>query len=139
MTERLSAFCDPATFLRALLACDDPAAAARAAGCAVHLLGAAVGDAAQSGALHAAGARAIAATLARDASPILLVAQAGPSAPAYAEALARELMRYERIFTLVCSAEGGDGVAAVVPGHAQEGLALILILPPLGVNSYWSG
>ena len=67
----------------------------------------------------ASAARALAASLARGGAPMLLVLSPAPG-PAYAAALAKALMGYERIHT----AQG-------------PGAALILILPPTAINSYW--
>ena len=133
---------NPTGFLRALIAAAPSVEAARssaaAAGCAVHDLGTvAPQDVAQCAALHAAGARALAATLARGAEPILLRAQVGPEGARYAEALAQGLMGYERIFALVSADAGAAGAVQVVSYPAVEGLALILILPPVEVNRYW--
>ena len=98
---------------------------ARAAGCDVHILGDAIeGEAREVATLHAAGARAIAASLAKDARPILLLSggeltvtkrgngSGGPNAE-YALALAKGLMGYERIFALACDTDGVDGAAEV--------------------------
>jgi hypothetical protein len=125
---------NPTGFLRALIAAAPSVEAARssaaAAGCAVHDLGTvAPQDVAQCAAL--------AATLARGAEPILLRAQVGPEGARYAEALAQGLMGYERIFALVSADAGAAGAVQVVPYPAVEGLALILILPPVEVNRYW--
>jgi glycerate 2-kinase len=100
-------------------------AMAEAAGCSVHVLGDAIeGEARTVAALHAAGARAIAATLGREAKPILLLSGGeltvtrrgdgigGPNAE-YALALAQGLMGYERIFALACDTDGVDGAAEV--------------------------
>lgn len=129
---------DPAAFLRALLAQDDRMSAAVAAGCDVHGLADTPGtDAAAMAALQAAGARAIAATLAREARPILLISQGNPSGADYARALAQGLMGYERIHALVCGPTGGSGAVEVTGDSANEGLRLILILPPTAENAYW--
>ena len=130
---------DPSGFLRAVLAAASSVDAARSfaatAGCVVHDLGA---GAAQSAALHAAGARALAATLARGTAPMLLMAEVGPKGAGYAEALAQGLMGYERIFALVTAEAGASGAAVqVMANPAGGGLALILILPPVEVNRYW--
>lgn len=110
---------EPDAFLTALLAQDAPVAMARDAGCAVHPLSAEGQPAPALAALHAAGARALAASLARGAAPMLLVLMPPPDAT-YPPALTEGLMGYERIHT-------AQGPAA----------ALILILPPTAVNSYW--
>ena len=130
---------DPSGFLRAVMAAASSVDAARSfaatAGCVVHDLGAGV---AQSAALHSAGARALAATLARGTAPMLLMAEVGPEGAGYAEALAQGLMGYERIFALVTAEAGASGAAVqVMANHAGGGLALILILPPVEVNRYW--
>lgn len=129
---------DPSGFLRAVMAAASSVGAARSfaatAGCVVHDLGA---GAAQSAALHAAGARALAATLARGTAPMLLMAEVGPEGAGYAEALAQGLMGYERIFALVSAEAGASGAVQVMPNPAGGGLALILILPPVEVNRYW--
>lgn len=110
---------EPDAFLMALIAHPDPETAARDAGCSVHRLTAPEGsDPAALAPLHAAGARALAASLARGAAPLLLVFPA--ASPAYAPALAEGLMGYERIHT-------AQGPAA----------ALTLILPPTAINTYW--
>ena len=130
---------DPSGFLRAVMVAASSVDAARSfaatAGCVVHDLGAGV---AQSAALHAAGARALAATLARGTAPMLLMAEVGPEGAGYAEALAQGLMGYERIFALVSAEAGASGAAVqVMANPAGGGLALILILPPVEVNRYW--
>lgn len=130
---------DPSGFLRAVMAAASSVDTARSfaatAGCVVHDLGAGV---AQSAALHAAGARALAATLARGNAPMLLMAEVGPEGAGYAEALAQGLMGYERIFALVTAEAGASGAAVqVMANPAGGGLALILILPPVEVNRYW--
>lgn len=110
---------EPDAFLMALVAHPDPQVAARDAGCSVHPLMAPEGSDPEALALlHAAGARALAASLARGAAPLLLVFPA-PGA-AYAPALAKGLMGYERIHTA-----------------QSPTAALILILPPTAVNAYW--
>jgi len=129
---------DPPGFLRAVMAAASSVDAARSfaatAGCVVHDLGAGV---AQSAALHSAGARALAATLARGTAPMLLMAEVGPEGAGYAEALAQGLMGYERIFALVTAEAGASGAVQVMANPAGGGLALILILPPVEVNRYW--
>ena len=129
---------DPSGFLRAVMAAAPSGETARSfaatAGCVVHDLGAGV---AQSAALHAAGARALAATLARGTAPMLLMAEVGPEGAGYAEALAQGLMGYERIFALVSAEAGASGAVQVMANPAGGGLALILILPPVEVNRYW--
>lgn len=135
----------PAAFLRALLAGaadhDDLRARAEAAGCVVHALSdcPATEEAATAAtaALQAAGARAIAATLARGGQPILLVSQGLAAGEAYAAALAEGLMGYERIFALVCAPSGAAGAVEVTGDSRSDGLRLILILPPTVANSYW--
>lgn len=110
---------EPEAFLMALASHPDAEAAARTAGCAVHPLTATADhDPAALAQLHAAGARALAASLARGAAPMLLTFKTPD--PAYAPALAEGLMGYERIHTAISPA-----------------LALILILPPSQPNSYW--
>jgi hypothetical protein len=130
---------NPSGFLRAVMAAAPGVeVAGRAAGCVVHDLGAvAPPSVAERAALHAAGARALAATLARGTAPMLLRAEVGPEGARYAEALAQGLMGYERIFALVSADAGAAGAVQVVPYPAAEGLALILILPPVEVNRYW--
>lgn len=130
---------DPSGFLRAVMAAaPGVAVAASAAGCVVHDLGTvAPQSVAERAELHAAGARALAATLARGAAPMLLRAQVGPEGARYAEALAQGLMSYERIFALVSADAGAAGAVQVVSNPAGGGLALILILPPVEVNRYW--
>ena len=130
---------DPSGFLRAVMAAASSVDTARSfaatAGCVVHDLGAGV---AQSAARHAAGARALAATLARGTAPMLLMGEVGPKGAGYAEALAQGLMGYERIFALVTAEAGASGAAVqVMANPAGGGLALILILPPVEVNRYW--
>lgn len=111
----------PDAFLSALHCAADPDRAARDAGCVLHGLGAEAGaDPAATARLHAAGARAIAATLARGASPLLLLAQADRPDDAYAAALVEGLMGYERIHV-----------------GLQDGWRMILVLPPTGQNAYW--
>lgn len=132
----------PAAFLRALLAGaaghDDLRARAEAAGCVVHALSdCPATEEAATAALQAAGARAIAATLARGAQPILLVSQGLAAGEAYATALAEGLMGYERIFALVCAPSGAAGAVEVTGDSRSDGLRLILILPPTVANSYW--
>lgn len=100
-------------------------ALAEAAGCQVHLLGDALeGEAREVAAHHAAAARAIAATLARGAAPVLLLSggeltvtrrgagTGGPNAE-YALALAIHLAGYERIHAIACDTDGVDGAAEV--------------------------
>ena len=133
---------DPSGFLRAVMAAAPAVEAARhaatAAGCVVHDLGAvAPQGVAESAALHAAGARALAATLARGTAPMLLMAEVGPEGARYAEALAQGLMGYERIFALVTAEAGASGAVQVMPSPVGGGLALTLILPPVEVNRYW--
>lgn len=129
---------DPAAFLQALLALGEPKARAETAGCDVHCLTDTPGtDAAAMATLQAAGARAIAATLARGARPILLISQGSPMGAEYAKALALGLMGYERIHALVCGPTGGSGAVEVTGDSANEGLRLILILPPTAENTYW--
>ncbi len=114
---------EPDAFLLALASHPDAAASARAAGCSVHPLTApADHDPAALAQLHAAGARALAASLARGAAPMLLIFKAPDSLPAprYAPALAEGLMGYERIHTTISPA-----------------VTLILILPPSQTNAYW--
>lgn len=114
-----TALTEPDAFLMALDTHPDAEAAARAAGCVVHPLAAAADhDPAALAQLHAAGARALAASLARGGAPMLLVFKT--PAPAYAPALDAGLMGYERIHTAV-----------------SPTAALILILPPSQPNSYW--
>ena len=128
----------PSAFLRALLAQGDRKAAAEEAGCNVHRLTDTPGtDAAAMAALQAAGARAIAATLAREARPILLISQGSAAGAEYAQALAQGLMGYERIHALVCGPTGESGAVEVTGDSANEGLRLILILPPTVENTYW--
>jgi hypothetical protein len=104
----------------------------------VHDLGKGVPqDVAQSAALHAAGARALAATLARGTAPMLLMAEVGPEGARYAEALAQGLMGYERIFAQVAAEAGAAAAVEVTPNHVRAGLVAILILPPVEVNRYW--
>ena len=110
---------DPDAFLAAVLAEAAPDQAAQAAGCVVHPLAGSGQPAAALAHLHAAGARALAASLARSGPPMLLTLSPAP-APAYAPALTEGLMGYERIHT----AQG-------------PGAALILILPPTAINGYW--
>ena len=100
----------------------------------MHDLGAGV---AQSAALHAAGARALAATLARGTAPMLLMAEVGPKGAGYADALAQGLMGYERICALVSAEAGASGAVQVTPNPLGRALALILIRPPVEVNRYW--
>lgn len=139
MTELPPPATDPDAFLRAVLRHDDRAQAAGNAGCVVHPLGDVRSeDAAKTGALHAAGARAIAASLAREAQPIVLMGQAGAEAAAYAKALGEGLMGYERIFALVVTEGAGFGAVDTLPDPARDGLAMILILPPVEANRYWS-
>lgn len=108
---------EPVAFLMELSAIADPGPAAQAAGCAVHPL-----DGAEDRAgLHAAGARALAASLAMGAAPMLLTVAAGDKAEAYQAALTEGLMGYERIHT----------------AQTAAGLVLILILPPSAPNAYW--
>lgn len=110
---------DPDAFLMALASHPDAGATARTAGCAVHPLTApADHDPTALAQLHAAGARALAASLARGAAPMLLILTAPD--PAYAPALAEGLMGYERIHTAITATA-----------------ALILILPPSQPNAYW--
>lgn len=121
---------DPAGFLSAALAQGADGAALRlmaeAAGCRVHDLGALDAAAlAERAALHAAGARALAASIARGAAPMLLIAATGAEGVRYQGALTEGLMGYERIHV---------DVSAPSQPH---GLALILILPPVEVNRYW--
>lgn len=100
-------------------------ALAEAAGCQVHVLGDALeGEAREVAARQAAGARAIAATLARGAPPVLLLSGGeltvtrrgngvgGPNAE-FCLALAINLMGYERIHALACDTDGVDGAAEV--------------------------
>ena len=100
-------------------------ALAEAAGCQVHLLGDALeGEARDVAAQQAAGARAIAATLARGAAPVVLLSGGeltvtrrgkgvgGPNAE-FCLALAIHLMGYERIHALACDTDGVDGAAEV--------------------------
>ena len=109
----------PDAFVKALAALPAPGPAAMAAGCVVHPL--AGGTAAEAlGLLHAAAARALAASLPRDAAPLLLILPDPTDAPTYGRALEQGLMGYERIHWAVGPA-----------------LGLILILPPSGTNSYW--
>ena len=97
----------------------------RAMGAQVHILGDAIeGEAREVAALHAAGARAIAASLAVGAPPVLLLSGGeltvtrrgdgigGPNAE-YALALAVNLYGYERIHALACDTDGVDGAAEV--------------------------
>ncbi|MFZ9198401.1 MAG: hypothetical protein ACO22Z_03560 [Paracoccaceae bacterium] len=133
---------NPVGFLRALMATASSVEAARKSaagtGCVVHDLGAiAPQDAAQSAALHAAGARALAATLARGTAPMLLLADAGPEGACYADALAQGLMGYERIFAQVAAEAGAAAAVEITPNHPRAGLVAILILPPFEVNRYW--
>ena len=133
---------DPSGFLRAVMAAAPAVEAARhaatSAGCVVYDLAAvAPQGVVQSAALHAAGARALAATLARGTAPMLLMAEVGPEGARYAEALAQGLMGYERIFALVTAETGASGAVKVMPNPAGGGLALTLILPPVEVNRYW--
>lgn len=146
MTDLPDPATDPADFLGALMARAADAAGARAlgisAGLSVHDLGAVVqAEAAHIAGVQAAGARALAASLARGAPPLLLIASAGGAAETYARALETGLMGYERIFARIAAGVAGDGASGAVmvaPGHAEGGLALILILPPVEVNRYWS-
>ncbi len=98
---------------------------AEAAGCQVHLLGDALeGEAREVAAQQAAGARAIAATLARGAAPVVLLSGGeltvtrrgngvgGPNAE-FCLALALHLHGYERIHALACDTDGVDGAAEV--------------------------
>ncbi len=98
---------------------------AEAAGCQVHLLGDALeGEAREVAAQQAAGARAIAATLARGAAPVVLMSGGeltvtrrgngvgGPNAE-FCLALALHLHGYERIHALACDTDGVDGAAEV--------------------------
>lgn len=98
---------------------------AEAAGCTVHILGDAIeGEARAVAALHATGARALAASLMIGDKPILLLSggeltvtkigsgTGGPNAE-YALALAIHLQGYERIFALACDTDGVDGAAEV--------------------------
>lgn len=100
-------------------------ALAEAAGCQVHLLSDALeGEARDVAAQQAAGARAIAATLARGAAPVVLLSGGeltvtrrgdgvgGPNAE-FCLALAIHLMGYERIHALACDTDGVDGAAEV--------------------------
>lgn len=100
-------------------------AMAEAAGCEVHILGDALeGEARDVAALQAAGARAIAASLAKGAKPILLLSGGeltvtkrgkgvgGPNAE-YCLALAINLLGYDRIHALACDTDGVDGAAEV--------------------------
>ena len=151
MTDLPDPATDPAGFLAALMARAADAAGARAlgvsAGLSVHDLGAVPqAEAAHIAGVQAAGARALAASLARGAPPLLLIASAGGAAETYARALETGLMGYERIFARIAagvagsgaSGGGASGAVRVAPGHAEGGLALILILPPVEVNRYWS-
>lgn len=108
----------PDAFLAAVLA-GDATALAQGAGCVVHPLHGAGQPAAALAALHAAGARALAASLPRGGAPMLLVLTPAPD-PGYGPALAEGLMGYDRV-------------------HAAQGpnAALILILPPTAINAYW--
>lgn len=131
---------DPAAFLRAVLGSDDPMARATAAGCDVHRLIDPPGQAATATAgLQAAGARAIAASLARGARPMLLISQGCPASAEYAQALVQGLMGYERIVALVGGLTGGSGAVAMTGDSRHDGLRLILILPPTAPNPYWQG
>ena len=100
-------------------------ALAEAAGCQVHVLGDALeGEARDVAAQQAAGARAIAATLARGAAPVVLMSGGeltvtrrgdgvgGPNAE-FCLALALHLHGYERIHALACDTDGVDGAAEV--------------------------
>jgi glycerate 2-kinase len=100
-------------------------ALAETAGCTVHILGDAIeGEARAVAALHAAGARALAASLMIGDKPILLLSGGeltvtktgdgigGPNAE-YALALEIHLQGYERIFALACDTDGIDGAAEV--------------------------
>jgi glycerate 2-kinase len=100
-------------------------ASAEAAGCTVHILGDAIqGEARHIAALHAAGARALAASLMIGDKPLLLLSGGeltvtktgdgigGPNAE-YALALSIALMGYERIFALAADTDGVDGAAEV--------------------------
>ena len=143
MTDLPDPATDPAGFLAALMARAADAAGARAlgvsAGLSVHDLGAVPqAEAAHIAGVQAAGARALAASLARGAPPLLLIASAGGAAETYARALETGLMGYERIFARIAAAGATGGAVRVAPGHAEGGLALILILPPVEVNRYWS-
>lgn len=118
MTQPADPLTNPDAFLAALSAGGDPAPAAQAAGCVVHPLQGA-GQPTALAALHAAGARALAASLPRGGAPMLLVLTPAPG-PGYAPALAEGLMGYERIYSA-----------------QSPSAALILILPPVTVSSYW--
>ncbi len=98
---------------------------AEAAGCTAHILGDAIeGEARSIAALHATGARALAASLMIGDKPILLLSggeltvtktgtgTGGPNAE-YALALAIHLQGYERIYALACDTDGVDGAAEV--------------------------
>lgn len=100
-------------------------ALAEAAGCAVHILGDAIeGEARKVAALHAAGARALAASLMIGDKPLVLLSGGeltvtrrgdgigGPNAE-YALALAEALRGYERIFAIACDTDGVDGAAEI--------------------------
>lgn len=128
----------PAAFLRALAGEADLRGRAERAGCDVHALtDANPADPAATAALVAAGARALAATLARGARPILLVSQGTGPDQIFATALAEGLMGYERIFALIGAPSGARDAVEVIDAPDLAGLRLILILPPTGTNSYW--
>jgi hydroxypyruvate reductase len=100
-------------------------AMAEAAGCQVNILGDALeGEAREVAALQAAGARAIAASLAKGAKPLLLLSGGeltvtrrgdgvgGPNAE-FCLALAIQLYGYPRIHAIACDTDGVDGAAEV--------------------------
>lgn len=112
---------EPKAFLMAMSGQADPAAAARAAGCVVHVLaGQESAEITALAGLHGAGARAIAASLAIGAAPIMLLSQGGLDHTAYATALTTALMGYERIHTAI--------------SHDNR---MILILPAVELSAYW--
>ena len=112
--------CAPAAFLQALSQHPAPAETATAAGIPAHSLANPGVPAGQAALLHAAGARALAASLARGGPPMLLVVTGLTEAAAYGAGLSEGVMGYERIHWT-----------------ATEGRALILILPPSGRNAFW--
>lgn len=127
----------PEGFLQAIAARDDWQEAAKAAGCDLHLL-AAGPDMASLAGLHAAGARALAASIARDGRPMLLRCDGLSDAAAYGAALEAGLMGYERIFYWVPTpTQERPAATAADLGQNHQPAALILILPPSGTNSYW--
>lgn len=112
----------PDAFLVALTGCDNLEQAAQRTGCVVHPLASSPGaDLTDLAGLHAAGARALAASLVIGDKPMLLTFDASAAFDSYETALARGLMSYERIHV----------------ARTRQDLALILILPPTGTSLFW--